>query len=26
MGALLTHCAIEVVRTDSPGDPPVAHS
>ena len=26
MGALLTHCTIEVVRSDSPGEPPVAHS
>ena len=26
MGALLTHCTIEVVRTDSPGEPPVAQS
>jgi hypothetical protein len=26
MGALLTHCTIVVVRTDSPGEPPVAHS
>jgi len=24
MGALLTHCTIEVVRADSPGEPPVA--
>jgi hypothetical protein len=24
MGALLTHCTIEVVRTERPGDPPVA--
>jgi Domain of unknown function (DUF4342) len=26
MGALLTHCTIEVVRTDSPGEPPVVQS
>jgi Domain of unknown function (DUF4342) len=26
MGALLTHCTIEVVRSDSPGSPPVAQS
>ena len=26
MGALLTHCTIEVVRSESPGAPPVAHS
>ena len=26
MGALLTHCTIEVVRTESPGEPPVARS
>ena len=24
MGALLTHCTIEVVRSDIPGEPPVA--
>ena len=26
MGALLTHCTIEVVRTENPGEPPVAQS
>ena len=26
IGALLTHCTIEVVRSDSPGEPPVAQS
>ena len=24
MGALLTHCTVEVVRAERPGDPPVA--
>jgi hypothetical protein len=26
MGALLTHCTVEVIRTDSPGEPPVAQN
>lgn len=26
MGALLTHCTIEVVRTEKPSEPPVAQS
>jgi hypothetical protein len=26
MGALLTHCTIEVVRTEKPGEPPQTQS